>query len=296
MFNMIGVLWALPMLYLLVEAIQGMVPAGPTVQLAAFHTTFNLVNTGLLVWFVPQIKAVVEWMIPYTDTEKELTHIRYFDAGLLQTPELAAVEVRRALQKMLGVVHEMFGKIKDVIEHPESKLGDVVDEIKTGEVQTDHIEADIVEFCTQLTRQATSAEVAREVAAGFDMANDIERMGDHCFNIIMLAQRAYDGKYHYAASSRHELGAMMNVVEEFIDLATRVLEPGAGSVIMEAKVLEGKINAARDQARKGHARLMQNGELDIRSGLVYIDMMNNFEKIGDYCYNVTEMVSKHMPQ
>jgi phosphate:Na+ symporter len=296
LFNIIGVLWALPGIYLVVGVIERLVPSGPTVQLAAFHTTFNLINTGLLVWFVPQIKAVVEWVIPYTDQEKEVPHIRYFDAGLLQTPELAAAEVRRALQTMMGVVHDMFVKIKAVIEHPEAKLGDVVDEIKRGEDQTDHLEAEIVEFCTQLSRQATSTGVAREVAAGFDMANDIERMGDHCFNIVLLAQRAYDRKFRYAESSRHELGAMMSVVEEFIDLAIRVLEPGAGSVITDAKVLESKINATRDQARKGHARLMQSGELDVRSGLVYIDMMNNFEKIGDYCYNVTEMVSKHMPQ
>jgi len=296
LFNIFGVLWALPILYFLVGLIEKLVPAGPTIQLAAFHTTFNLINTGLLVGFVPQIKAVVEWMIPYADSEKELSHIRYFDAGLLQTPELAAVEVRRALQKMVGVVQDMLGKLKDVIEHPDAKLGDVVDEIKRGEDQTDHLEAEIVEFCTQLSRQATSPEVAREVAAGFDMANDIERMGDHCFNIVLLAQRAYDRKFNYAESSRQELGAMMSVVEEFINLASRVLEPGAGSVITEAKVLESKINTARDQARKGHARLMQSGELDIRSGLVYLDMMTNFEKIGDYCYNVTEMVSKHMPQ
>jgi phosphate:Na+ symporter len=296
LFNIVGVLWALPILHLLVGLIEALVPAAPTVQLAAFHTTFNLINTGLLVWFVPQIKAVVEWMIPYTDSETELSHIRYFDAGLLQTPELAAVEVRRALQTMMTVVHDMFEKIKSVIEHPEAKLGDVVDEIKRGEDRTDHFEADIVEFCTQLSRQATSPEVAREVAAGFDMANDIERMGDHCFNIIILAQRAYDGKFKYTDSSRQELGATMGVVEEFIDLATRVFEPGATSMITEAKLLEGKINAARDQARKGHAKLMQSGELDIRSGLVYIDMMTNFEKIGDYCYNVTEMVSKNMMQ
>jgi phosphate:Na+ symporter len=294
LFNIIGVLWALPILHLLVGMIEELVPAGPTVQLAAFHTTFNLVNTGLLVWFVPQIRAVVEWMIPVTDTEKELSHIRYFDAGLLQTPELAAVEVRRALQEMMRVVHDMFEKIKDVIEHPEAKLGDVVDEIKMGEEQTDQLEADIVEFCTQLSRQATSPEVAREVAAGLDMANDIERMGDHCFNIIILAQRAYDRKFRYTESSRHELRAMMDVAGEFIDLTARALESVAGSAITEAKLLESKINAARDQARKGHARLMQSGELDVRPGLVYIDMMTNFEKIGDYCYNVTKMVSKDM--
>ena len=189
----------------------------------------------------------------------------------------------------------MFVKIKAVVEQPEAKLGDVVDEIKRSEDHTDHLEAEIVEFCTQLSRQATSTAVAREVAAGFDMANDIERMGDHCFNIIILAQRAYDRKYRYAESSRRELGAMMSVVGEFIDLAIRALEPGAGSVITEAKVLESKINAARDRARKSHARLMQSGELDIRSGLVYIDMMNNCEKIGDFCYNVADMVSKRVP-
>ena len=74
----------------------------------------------------------------------------------------AAVEVRRALQIMMGVVRDMVGKIKNVIEHPEAKLGDIVDEIKKGEDKTDHLEAEIVEFCTQLSREATSPEVAHE--------------------------------------------------------------------------------------------------------------------------------------
>jgi len=196
----------------------------------------------------------------------------------------------------MKVVHDMFGKIVNVLEHPESKLGDIVDDIKAGEDRTDHLETEIVEFCTQLSRQATSPGVAREVAAGFDMANDIERMGDHCFNIILLAQRAYDNKYRYADSSRRELSTMMSAVNEFINLTIKSLDPGAPAMIQEARALEDKINTARDQARKGHAKLMQAGALDVRPGLVYIDLMTNFEKIGDYCYNVADMVSKHMPQ
>ncbi len=294
LFNIFGVLWVLPLLGILSVKFQELLPAGTPVQLAAFHTTFNVCNTAFLVWFVPQIRRLVELMIPYTDEERELTHIRYFDAGLLQTPEFAVVEVRRALQKMVHVVAEMFVKIQKVVEHPESKLGGVVDEVKRGEDITDHMEAEIVEFCTELSRQATSPVVAREVAAGFDMANDIERMGDHCFNVIMLAQRAYDHKYQYAASSRHDLTTMMVTVAEAIGLAARALEPSAGSLLSEAKVLESNINAARDQARKTHAEMMQTGQLDVRSGLIYLDLMTNFEKIGDYCYNVTEMVGKHM--
>ena len=119
-------------------------------------------------------------------------------------------------------------------------------------------------------------------------------MGDHCFNLILLAQRAYDNEYEYSEASRESLNKMMQVVEQFMALTTRALEPGSNSVLSEAKVLENKINTARDQARKAQAELMQTGELEIRAGLVYLDMMNNFEKLGDYCHNVAEMVSKHM--
>jgi len=295
LFNMFGVLWILPIMGFAVGIIESMVPAGTPVQLAAFHTAFNLINTGLLVGFVPVIRRIVEWMIPYTDREKEEAHLRYFDAGLQQTPELAVVEVRRALRAMMGVVHDMFGKIQRVIEHPDRKLGDVVDEIKRGEDKTDHMEAEIVEFCTQLSRQSTSQSVAHEVAAGFDMANDIERMGDHCFNLIMLAQRAYDHEYVYEDGSRRELSEMMAIVEEFIQLSARSLDPSSHTELAEAKVLEQKVNRARDLARKSHARLMQSGELEVRSGIVYLDLMTNLEKVGDYCYNVCEMVSVHMP-
>jgi phosphate:Na+ symporter len=293
-FNLIGVLWILPILYFFLDFVQFLVPASAEIQLAAFHTTFNLINTGVLVWFIPQIRSVVEWMIPLSDDESESVHIRYFESGLQQTPELAAVEVRRALRSMVVVVHEMFQKIQNVINSPDSKLGNVVEEIKRGEDHTDRLEEEIVEFCTQLSRLSTSPEVAREIAAGLDMANDIERMGDHCFNIVMLAQRAYDDKYIYVESSREKMTEMMNAVEEFIALTVKGLEPDSRRVTSQAKILESKINETRNEARRIQAELMQSGELDVRSGLVYLDLMTNFEKIGDYCNNVTELLDTQM--
>ncbi len=293
LFNVIGVIWVLPLLYPFTALLRSTVPGGVTIQLAAFHSVFNIINTGVLMWFVPQIKTIIEWWIPYSDAEREETHLRYFDAGLQETPEIAVVEVRRALQLMTALVHDMFGKIQNVIRHPEKRLGDLVDEIKRGEDRTDHMEAEIIEFCTELARRSTSPQVAHEIAAGFDMANDIERMGDHCFNLILLAQRAYDNGYQYSEASRESLYKMMDVVQEFVALTVRALEPAGSSVISEAKVLENKINTARDQARKAQSELMQTGELEVRAGLVYLDMMNNFEKLGDYCHNISEVVSQH---
>jgi phosphate:Na+ symporter len=294
LFNIIGVLWVVPVIYPFLSVLRSVVPGGTTIHLAAFHSCFNIINTGVLMWFIPQIQRVIEWWIPYTDAEKDQSQIRYFDAGLQETPELAVVEVRRALLTMTAVVHDMFCQIENVIQHPEIKLGDLIDEIKLGEDRTDDMEAEVVEFCTALARQSTSPEVAREIAAGFDMANDIERMGDHCLNLVLLAQRAYDHKYRYTEDSRAGLDYMMRAVREFISLTMRALEPGAGPVLAEAKVLENKINVTRDQARRDQAQLMQGGETEIRAGLVYLDMMTNFEKLGDYCYNVAKMVSQRM--
>ena len=293
LFNVIGVCWILPLMDPVLGALSVIAEGGAVIQLAAFHTAFNVLNTAMLIWFVPQIKRTVEWMVPYRVQEGDSGHIRYLDASLRQTPELAVLEVRRALPRMMSVVFDMFKKLEDVVRQPDKRLGDLVDEIKRGEDQTDHMEEEIVEFCTKLSRQSTSPEVAREIASSLDMANDIERMGDHCFNIVLLAQRAYEQKYSYADESRKELSELMGHVEAFIALASDGFDVDRTSVIGEARVLESKINAARDQGRKVHARMMQSGDLEVRAGLVYLDMMTNFEKLGDYCYNVAEMVSRN---
>lgn len=293
LFNMLGLLWMLPIMGFFLAGIDAILPGDPLTDplalpthLAAFHTAFNICNTFVLVWFIPQIERIVYAMVPIRNGEREGSHVQFIESGLLGTPELASIEARRGLQTMVVVCQDMFGKLGEVIAHPEQKLGRLVDDVKHGEATTDIMEEELVAFCSQLARSGTSEKVGRDVARYLDMANDIERMGDHCFNLVLLAERRYEKGYTFDQAALKELNEMMAVVSEFIELAHSGFAPETTSIVAQAKVLEAKINKIRNKSRKHHAKRMQAGEVGVREGLIYLDMMTNLEKLGDYCYNL----------
>jgi phosphate:Na+ symporter len=299
LFNLIGIIWLLPVMYLFLQFVDALVPGDPfaapggdgyqlviTAHLAAFHTTFNVLNTTFLVWFVRPLERAVMWLVPTSDGEREVPHLAFLESGLVGTPELAIIEARRALQSMVGVCQDMFGKLQEVLTHPTAKLGDLVDEIKKQEQKTDEMEEEIVAFCSELARAGGSRQVGQSIAHFLDMANDIERMGDHCMNLVLLAQRRYEKGYALPDETARELAEMMALITEFLALASRALGAEPDGVIADAKILESKVNRLRDLGRKSHAKRMQAGTLVVREGLIYVDMLTNMEKLGDYCWNV----------
>lgn len=301
LFNLIGVLWMLPIMGWYLDVIDAIVPGNPLTDplatpthLAAFHTAFNVTNTLILMWFVKYLERAVYWLVPLRDAETEGTHLRFLESGLLGTPELASVEARRGLQVMLGVCQGMVGQIREVIDNPTKKLGQLVDEIKRGEDKTDQMEEELVSFCSELARSGTSESAGRHVATYLEMANDLERMGDHCLNLVLLAERRYEKKYTFDAESQGELNQMSSLVASLIDVVHKGFEVDVDvdANLADARLLESKINKLRDKTRKRHARRMQEGEVGVREGLIYLDMMTNMEKIGDYCFNTAKALEE----
>ena len=298
LFNVIGVVLILPVFYPMLHLLHAWIGSGDadalvlTSRVAAFHTIFNVLVTVLLVGFVSQLERLVLWLVPLRGDEAEGSHLQFLESGLMGTPELASVEGRRGLEEMIIVCNEMFGNIKTVIASPDKKLGKIVDEIKREEQKTDDMEEEIVAFCAQLARSGTSQKVGRDVATFLEMANDIERIGDHCFNLVLLAERRYEKGYEFGENAIKEVAQMMELVDEFLSVAKTALGKGTDTTMADAKLLESKINRLRDKSRKQHSDRMQSGEVLVRTGLIYLDMMTNMEKIGDYCYNVVTAVDE----
>ncbi len=301
LFNIFGVLWMLPMMGVFLGFIDGLVPGDPwmhggesdpaaaTAHLAAFHTAFNIINTCVLIGFVNHIASLVFKLLPRRGEGHKL---RFLEFGRVGAPELAGLEARRGLQYMAAVCVDMAELLKEILARPKAKLGTIVDDIKRGEARTDELEEEIVAFCARMGRAGISAKVSRNIGLYLEMANDIERMGDHCFNLVMLAERRYEKEYEVDEDTRKELGEMIDDVADFIWLVHRALGSTVTEIRTDARILETRINKRRDQARKRQAEQMKIGEVDIRAGLIYIDMMTNMEKLGDYCWNVVESLEQ----
>lgn len=299
LFNVIGVLWMIPAMTGVLWLIERIIPGDPnanvliaTSQVALFHTMFNVTNTAVLSLFVGKLERIVMWTVPLGDEERETSHLRFLESGLMGTPELASVEARRGVQEMVRVCDHAFDKLSRVIANPDEKLGNLVDEVRREEQKTDEMELEIIDFCAKLARAGSSDDVGREVARYLEMANDIERIGDHCTNLVLLAQRRFDKDLHFPDEAQAELLEMMALVKEFLELTVNALGSSQRPPMADAKVLEGKINRLRDRTRKEEAHRMQTDDHNIRRGLIYIDMMTNMEKIGDYCWNVNKLMDE----
>lgn len=293
LFNVLGVMLILPIIDPLLDLMQIIVPGDPTDtegvlprQVAAFHTTFNILVTLVLFGFVNKLEKLVLWLVPREGDEREGAHLQFLQTGLLGTPELATVEARRALQNMVNICADMFSKLNQVISNPEKKLGNLVDEIKREEQKTDEMEEEIIDFCSQLSRAGSSLQVGRRVSTFLEIANDVESIGDHCMNLVLLAERRWEKKFTFTEETQDQLDEMMESVNAFLAATEGCLGSEGPESLAEVKLLESKINKLRDQSRKSHARRMQEGEVNVREGLIFLDMMTNMEKIGDYCYNV----------
>lgn len=300
LFNIIGVLWMLPLMHLVLQGIDALLPGNPATDplacpthLAAFHTFFNLANTAVLVWFVPQLGRIATWMVPPSEDEAvEVMRLKPLQIGLLSAPELALFEVRRALQQMVEVVEQMFGQLSEVLTHPKSKLGNVVESIKRGETRTDEMEEEIVAFCAHLAATGSSPALGEEVTVALDMAKYLERCGDYCMNLVLLAQRRYDKGYKFNEMADKDLAEMIGLIGKSLSVTHHSLTPEATPKRGEAQLIEREINKLRDRARKRHAEAMQQGSLGVREGLVFIDMLNNMERLGDCSLRVVEVSSE----
>jgi len=297
LFNVTGALLALPLLAPSLAGIDAIVPGDPwladdsnalviTAHLAAYHTAFNVCNTLILLPFVDKLARVVLWLLPLRDDEIGGSRLRFLETGLVGTAELEGLQVRRALREMLDVCLSMFEHLRRLAENPSEKLGDVVDEVKRGEVETDEMEEELVYYCARLARSRTSARVGRQVAAYLEMANDIERMGDFCFNLVLLAERRHDKQYEFGVDAQKQLMEMMSLVDEFMKLVELGLDGDRLSLQSDADLLESKINNRRDEARKFYTNEMQKGAVRVKTGLIFLDMMTNLEKLGDNCHNL----------
>lgn len=299
LFNVIGVIWmliAMPLVLTLIRKIingdaeTNMLVA--TTQVALFHTMFNVTNTAVLIGFVGKLEALVLRLVPIRDDEGESTHLEFLETGLLGTPELAGVEVRRGVEQMVRVCRDAFTNVTKVITNPDTRLGSLVEDIWREEQKTDEMELEIIEFCSKWARSGTSERVGRDVARFLEMANDIERIGDHCTNLVLLAQRRFDKGFSFDDDAQKELASMASAVGKFLDMTIGSLRNPETIDMASTKVLEQKINRQRDESRQSEANRVKQADYDLRRGLLYLDMMTNMEKIGDYCWNVVKMMQK----
>ncbi|MBN2341432.1 MAG: Na/Pi cotransporter family protein [Deltaproteobacteria bacterium] len=301
-FNIFGALWGVilftPFLALVDKMVPGDITAGTGLlskaviasHVAMFHTMFNVINTAIFLPFVNQLAWVASKLV-WAKDKTEAAALQYLNPHLMDSPPMALHATRQEVGRMVNEVASMMNKVKLLIESPSEKMGKTAEAISESEAIVDYLEKEITEYLAVITQGETSEEQSHEIAGFITAVSDIERMGDHAEALHKLLAKRYDNKIELTDGAKKELMEIAEKVIEFIALIQANLKNPNPTVMVTAKHLENSINDMRKQMRQGHVERLNNGECAVTSGLLFIDMLTSFEKMGDHAYNVAQVLA-----
>ncbi len=305
LFNLLGMVWMTVFFHwVFMPMVDFIVPGDPysadaaersvaiASHLAGFHTMFNVTNTIIFFPFAGVLVMLASRMVPKSrDADPDAFHLKYISTSLVSTPSININQARLEIRHMAQLVLDMFDTVMDVFHKPSDKLGPMVEEVGRKENVVDRLEKDISDFLVSVSQQNLSQEQSQSISAMLHMVNELERMGDHCESLLRYTRRKYDGGLEFTEQAMKEIDEIAAKVREFLVLLRDNLMADRPDVLPRARVLEDRIDELRRDLKKGHIQRLNQGLCDVPSGLIFIDMLTSFEKIGDHAFNVAEGIA-----
>lgn len=303
LFNVIGVIWVLLVFFPFTDIVCKMVGYDSSttdatrlpVVLAMFHTCFNVTNTMLLIGFVSQLERLVCWLLPgKPQTSIEKTDLKYIHANLVQTPEIGVLQAQRETEYFARSVQDMFSHVRKLLNEQDAERFDkAFTEIERKEDATDRMEAAIGSYLEKLSSDHLSDETKRKVSQIMREIGELESIGDACFNMARTLRRfslsRKDNSKNFTEWQQQQLQAIMQLAEDALTQMNRVVSDRRGSQSSELTFrIEEDINSLRIRLKKENIQAVNEHEYDYTLGSVFMDIVTECEKLGDYVVNVVQ--------
>ena len=306
-FNVFGVLWILCVFRPFIHLVCGWVGYDDVMEksdphfvanaaklsfvLAAFHTTFNLSNTFILVWFIPQIERLVCKIIrPKKNADEDDFRLRFIQSGIMKTPEISVLEAQKEIHSFAVRIQRMFGMVKELLgETNDDKFVKLYTRIEKYEGISDNMEIEIAKYLDQVSDSHLSDETKAKIRAMLREISEIESIGDSCFNIARTLNRRIRGKEDFIPSQYEHMHQMMELTDNALTQMniTLVGHKGDNDANLSFNI-ENEINNYRNQLKSQNINDVNNHLYTYAIGTMYMDIIQECEKLGDYVVNVVE--------
>lgn len=317
-FNVFGVIWILVVFYWFVDGIEWMVQRVGggvmhqdmnslpketylTFVLAAFHTGFNVINATILIWFIPQIEKFVCWVIkPKKMDEEEDFRLHFITAGLMKTPELSVLEAHKEIQAFSNRMQRMFGMVQELLDRSSSErskeknneadFNKLYARIEKYEGISDNMEFEIAKYLESVSDAHLSDDTKGKIRAMLREISELESIGDACFNMARTINRKYSKREdHFIEKQYSDLHKMMELIDQALTQMNKLM--GGRKEAYDVNLtfdIENNINNCRNQLRAQNIVDVNNHLYTYAEGTIFIDLVNECEKLGDYVVNVVE--------
>lgn len=306
-FNLFGVMWMLFVFRPFVNLVCDIVGFDETLTncdpgfienaaklsfvLAAFHTMFNVINTGILIWFIPQIEKLVCYVIrPRAVGEEEEFRLQFISGGLMSTPELSVLEARKEIQAFAQRIQRMFVMVMELLHtKDETQFVKLFSRIEKYENISDNMEIEIAKYLEDVSDARLSDETKAKIRSMLREISELESIGDSCYNISRTINRRVSGKEDFTEDQYNHLNQMMNLTNVSLEQMNVLLVSRREQVDANRSLnIETEINNYRNQLRTRNINDVNEHKYTYAISTMYMDIINECEKLGDYVINVVE--------
>lgn len=304
-FNVFGVIWMFIVFPFFLKGISyymgaymDMYPSAESVNyspehipiaLSIFHTTFNILNVLMLVWFVGFIAKTVIRVIPSKGDDEDFS-LEFIGRGLVKTPDISLAEAENEIVKFAKINKKGVQKISDLIEETEHRgQQKLLKKIKEYENHTDLIELKVGEFLMELSRLELSDDGSRRVQSFLAVINHMESIGDIYYQMSRSVEQKIEKRIWFDESHRKDLREMRDLVFKSMELMDPILRMKPDQInIEEAIEVEKAINKKRDKFKARNFKRVEKGKTNLETALIYMDLLQGYEKIADHVIHVSE--------
>jgi len=292
-FNVIGVLYMLPLVWVgwfgdVVEWITPLKLSQTTimVHIAAAHSAFNVFNTLVFLPLIGWLEAIVVKTVP-AKAEDSIAKAVVLEEHLLDTPVIAIDQARRGIVRMAKAAKEAVNQAIEGLDKNDRKKLKLTRETEDA---VDNFQYEITSYLAALSRKELSSELSVELPVLLHTVNDLERVSDHAVNIAEIAERKIDQKLSFSNSAQTEAAQLKNEANQMLDYIIAALENNDTEAAKSALVNENNLNKMQMDFRRSHVQRMSAGLCSLQMGLIFIDLVDNVEKIGDHLTNIAQAV------
>jgi len=315
-FNVVGVIITLivfsPLMSFIASLTEGMTDCSPytpasdaaynpesvPMAISLFHTVFNVGNTIILAFFIPQILRIVDWMVKAKDEESEDEfRLTYIEGNWLSTAELNLQSAKSEIEDFSKRVLRMYTFLPGLrTAQSEEEFDNIMARIAKYEDITDHMELEITKFLTRVGSGDVSQHASERISSMLRIIDNLESIGDTIYQIAMTRKNKREDAVHFDAGLNANLKHMSELVQKALDVMDSNLHDYDHVDLDAAYAAEHEINAYRDRLRAQHLDALKLGVYDYAIGNAYSSLYAQYEKLGDYVINISEAIGGKRPE
>jgi len=301
LFNVFGVTWALILFFPFVRAVCRVVgidvngdtidPARLTFALATFHTAFNVINTSLLIGFIPQMEKIVCNIIkPGKTDEDDEFRLQFIRGGIMKTPEISVLQAQKEIVIFGEKMQHMFQLVKDLYSTTdEQEFKKLFERIEKTEDGSDRMEQEIGKYLGDVADAHLSDDTKEKIRAMLRQIGELESIGDSCFALARIIRRKHENKITFNDEQEAGIQQMYGLMDQALSRMNELLAGRREEYdIALSEEIENSINGCRNRLKRWNIINLDQHTYSYDSGTVFSDLISECEKNGDYIINVVE--------